>query len=96
MAIFDEGSLFLNKQWSHLLFIDFLNVISKHFFKLGSEITLQLRWHLIEAKMTYCNIVSSPLYFDNAETINHSFPSSMVLEHLYESVVVYLERCESQ
>jgi hypothetical protein len=46
--------------------------------------------------MTYSNIMSSPLYFDNTETINHSFPSSMVLEHLNESVVVYLERCESQ
>lgn len=96
MAIFNERPLFLDKERGHLLFIDLLNVGSKHSFKLRCEVTLQFRRHLVKSKVTYGNIVSSPLYFDNTETINYPLASSMVLEHLNESIVVYLERCESQ
>ena len=96
VAIFNKGPLFLYEEWGHLLFIDLLNVCSKYFFKLGSKIALQFRWNLVESKMTHCYIVSSPLYFDYTKTINYPFSRSMVLEYLNESIVVYLERCESQ
>ena len=95
MAIFDECPLFLDKQWSHLLFIDLLNICSKHFFELRCEIALQFRRDLVESKVANGNIVGSPLNFYNAETINHSLTRSVVLEYLDESIMVYLERCES-